>query len=119
MATLRLFALLVLLVAVLAPVASTAVAAPVNECGNFDGSRFTFEDLQGAGVQNITTRVVGCRTAHRLVRRYYNHYEDYCGNSGRCSIRGWSCLRRSLGVEYADVRCARRSGQVVRFQYGA
>lgn len=98
----------------------SAHAAPVKGCGGYEPGRgFVRGDPDGAGVYNITSRIVSCATARTLVYRYYVRYSDYCTNVSRCSIRGWTCRTRSLGIEYADTRCTRLAGRVVRFQHGA
>jgi hypothetical protein len=114
---LRTAALVVLLLAL---TAGSASAAPIKECGGYDpGVGFVSGDPDGAGVYNITARVVACRTARSVVARYYNQFSDYCGNGPNCQIDDWTCRTRSLGIEYADTRCTRSRGRVVRFQHGA
>ena len=102
-------------------------AAPIQECGDYgyteSGSKPIFSTVDGvvvgAGVYNITTRVVGCSTARRVVRRFWHQYDRYCDSNGRCRILGFSCRNRQIGEEFADVRCTKRGGAVVRFQHGA
>ena len=105
-----------------AMVVTLATAAPasahIRECGGYDpGHGFVNGDPQGAGVYNITARVVPCRTARTVVRRYY--IENYCGRRLSCYVGAWNCRTRRLGIEYFDTRCTRAGGRVVRFQHGA
>lgn len=100
-------------------ITSTASASQgIRECGGYDpGYGFVSGDPMGAGVYNITTRVVSCRTARKVVRRYY--VENWCGRSLSCYVGAWNCRTRILGSEYLDTRCTRSRGRVVRFQHGA
>ena len=117
----------VALVFALLLVCSAAAAAPgasaaIRECGAFNGVRFVPDDeMEGAGVYNITTRVATCRRARKIVRRYWSDYSSWCDRgSSRCEIGwGFTCRRTRLGEEYFDVRCTASRGRVVRFQYGA
>lgn len=90
-------------------------AAPIHECGNWgwaangDGPKWTYRPIQGAGTYNVTSRVVRCRTARRVALHAYpgNHY------------RRWRCRYVSRAEEFADVRCTKSGGRVVRYQAGA
>jgi len=105
--------------------AAPASAAPVRECGNYghpeghSGDRpiFTSEDIVGAGVYDIRTKVARCRTARRMVRAFWN------GRWGRCDPgcrRGrFRCRNRQIGDEVAVMRCTASGSRVVRFEYGA
>lgn len=112
----RLIAPIVVLAGVLP---ATAAAAPVRECGNYgyhDGrQQWTYEPLTGAGTYNVTSRVVGCRTARRLAL----HASSRAGNDRTWRYRRWRCRYVSRAYEYADVRCTRAGGRVVRWQFGA
>ena len=114
-----LFALLLLC----SPAATASGAsAAIRECGAFDGVRFVPDDeMEGAGVYNITTRVATCRRARKIVRRYWNDFSSWCDRSSSVCTVGWgfSCRRTRLGEEYSDARCTASRGRVVRFQYGA
>ena len=110
-----------LMLCVVAPDAPGASAA-IRECGAFDGARFVPDDeLQGAGVYNITTRVATCRRARKIVRRYWTSHSKWCGrNSSTCAIGwGYTCRDTRLGVENYDTRCTASRGRVVRFQHGS
>ena len=102
--------------------APPAPAGGIRECGAYDGAHFVQDDqMQGAGVYNITTRAVRCRKAHKLVRRYWNDYGSWCEDDAATCRIGWdfTCRRTRLGEEYFDARCTKAGGRVVRFQYGA
>lgn len=103
------------LIAVLAaPVASSSASA-IRECGNYGftadgrGPMWTYRAVEGAGTYNVTSRVVHCRTARRVALHAYPHH----------AYRGWSCRYVSRAEEYADIRCTKPGGRVVRFQAGA
>lgn len=107
-------------VAVIAAVAvpGTASAAPIKECGNYgwieDEGRtgWTYGPIDGAGIFNVTTRKVRCRYARRFVL-------SLDGQVGSDRHRGFKCRYVSEEYEYADVRCTRRGGKVIRWQTGA
>ena len=115
----------VLAVAAFASAGGSASAAPLTDCGNYGypegdpGGKpvFTKEDIVGAGVYDIRTRAVRCRTARRMVRRFWN------GRWGRCDPtcrRGrFRCRDRQTGDEVSLMRCTAPGGRVVRFVYGA
>lgn len=85
-----------------------ATAAPIEECGNFDG-HWTYDTLQGAGTYNVTARVVSCREARTVALK---------AEPGR-RFGGWSCRYMDQGYEFADVRCTKPGGRVIRWQAGA
>jgi hypothetical protein len=92
-----------------------ASAAPIRECGNYDGARWTFDQIDGAGIFNLTSRVVSCKTARRVALR------SHPGDRYR---RTWSwgdftCRILAEAFEYEDVRCKASGGRVVRWQSGA
>ena len=91
-----------------------AAAAPIRECGNFDGLRWTYREIQGAGIWNVTSRVVGCRTARRMTSRAYRTYRG--GRAWR--YRAWTCRILVQKHEYSDTRCTASGGRVVRWQSG-
>ena len=102
--------------------AASGTSAAIRECGAFDGVRFVSDDeMEGAGVYNITTRVATCRRARTIVRRYWNDYSSWCDRGSSVCKIGWgfTCRRTRLGEEYSDARCTATRGRVVRFQYGA
>ena len=100
---------------ILAVSGAARAAAPIHECGNWgwtadgDGPKWTYRPIQGAGTWNVTSRVVGCRTARRVALHAYPHHR----------YRGWHCRYVSRGEEFADVRCTKSGGRVVRYQAGA
>ena len=121
----RVLTVVVLAAAALACAGAPASAAPLKGCGNYgypeghtgDRPVFTYEDIFGAGVYGIHTRVVRCRTARRMVRRFWN------GDWGRCDPtcrRGrFRCRNTQTGDEVYVMRCTASGGRVVRFEYGA
>jgi hypothetical protein len=108
-----------------AALAAPAAAAPLRECGNYgypeghqgDKPIFTQKEIVGAGVYDIQTRVARCRTARRMVRRFW------AGRWGKCTPgcrRGsFICRDRRLGDELFRMRCTASRERVVRFEYGA
>ena len=117
----KLFAALLFALLLLCGVASSAPAA-IRECGAFDGVRFVPDDeVEGAGVYNITTSVATCRRARKIVRRFWTDQSKWCGrNSSICRIGwGFTCRTTRLGTEYGDTRCTASRGRVVRFQHGS
>ena len=102
--------------------APSGASARIRECGAFDGARFVPDDeMKGAGVYNITTRVATCRRARKIVRRYWSDFSSWCDRGSSVCKIGWgfTCRRTRLGEEYSDARCTASRGRVVRFQYGA
>lgn len=81
-------------------------AAPIRECG----------DLPHRYAYNITTRVVRCREARRVVRRWNNTAARR--RSGDGYVRGLYCNYRSTGYEQGDIRCTGSGGRVVHWQTG-
>src|SRR5215218_1880423 len=89
------------------PVAS-ASAQERHSCGNYgypeghggDQPIFTGDPIVGAGVEDIRTRVIGCRKGRRMVKAFWNGRFD-CGPKGlRCSYYSFNCRNRQLGEEY-------------------
>ena len=115
----------VLAAAALAASAGSASAAPIKDCGNYGfpegdpGSKpvFTHEDIVGAGVYDIRTRIVRCPTAHRMVRRFWNGSWGHCDPT--CRRGRFRCANRQTGDEVYVMRCTAAGGRVVRFEYGA
>lgn len=83
--------------------APAALASPVRECGAMPN------DFAG----NITTRVVGCTEARRVVKAW-NATVAQDGGSG--SVRGLYCRYRDTAYEAGDIRCTGSRGRVVRWQ---
>jgi hypothetical protein len=81
---------------------AAASAAPVRECDNYgypdgyQGDRpiFTDEKIVGAGVYDIRTKVARCRTARRMVRRFWNGRWGDC--SPGCRRGSFRCRNRCL-----------------------
>lgn len=104
-------------IACVAALPATASAAPIGECGNHgwveDLGRVAWvmdiDRISGAGTFNVTSRQVACRVARRVAMK------SYPGSN----YRGWRCRYVSEAHEYADVRCTRPSGAVVRWQTAA
>jgi len=99
-----------------------AQAHPIRECGGYghtksgDGPYFMpSSQIYGAGVYNITSRAVTCRTAHRIVKRVMR-----CGRAV-CYVGTFKCRTRQVGYELADTRCRSRRSRhyVVHWQSGA
>jgi len=115
----------VLALAALAAGPGSASAAPVRHCGNYgipEGSSgtkpvFTRDDIAGAGVYGIRTRVARCRTARRMVRRFWNGSWGDCDPG--CRRGRFRCVIRQAGDEVWIMRCTAAGGRVVRFEYGA
>jgi hypothetical protein len=78
-------------------------AAPIRECG----------DMRHRLAFNITSRVVPCREARRVVRSWNNSVAQR-GGDGR--VRGLHCNYRDIGYEAGDIRCTGSRGRVVRWQ---
>jgi hypothetical protein len=109
-------------------VASTAVpasAAEVKKCGNYgfpegyDGHKpiFTPEEIVGGGIYDIRTRVARCRTARRMVRRFWAGRWGDCDPT--CRRGRFRCRNRQTGDEVWVMRCRAKGDRVVRFEYGA
>ena len=106
--------LLVAAVSLSLVLAAPAGAAPVRECGNYgdhgDGrTRWGMSDIRGAGLYNLTTRNVSCRTARRFAQRYKGTDSGY---------PTWRC-REVSEYEVYDVRCTASRGRVIRWQGGS
>ncbi len=71
--------------------------------------------MYGGIYRNITTRVVSCGEARRVMKAW----QRFIGR-GRYNgtVRGMYCRRTLTGTETADVRCTAGSGRVVRWQLG-
>ena len=107
--------LVVALVACGALLYPAAAGAVVRECGNYDGVEWTFEQIQGAGIFDVTAKNVGCGTARRVVLRSGTTYKH---PQTRWRYGRWTCRFRSTGIESSATRCA-RGNRVVRWESGA
>ena len=99
---------------VVAALAVPASAAPIVECGNYGATSsgrvgWTYGEIEGAGIYNVTTRNVGCSTARRFVRRYRGTDTYY---------PTWRC-REVNDYEFSDIRCTASRGRVIHWQTGA
>lgn len=83
--------------------APAASATPIRECGN------AVNQL----AYNITTRVVGCGEARRVVKAW-NSTVAQQGGSGQ--VRGLTCRYRDIAYEAGDIRCTGSRGRVVHWQ---
>jgi hypothetical protein len=97
-----------------AAVAAPAHGAPISDCGNYGPDErgrvgWTYDDIHGAGISNVTTRKVRCTTARRFVRRYRGT-DSY--------FPTWRC-REVNEYESSDIRCTASRGRVIRWQAGA
>jgi hypothetical protein len=112
-------------VAILLALAAPASAAQLRDCGNYgfpaghqgEDPVFTQKRIFGAGVYDIRTRVATCRTARRMVRRFWNGLWGDC--TPGCRRGRFTCRNRKIGDEVAIMRCTAAGGRVVRFEYGA
>jgi hypothetical protein len=95
-------------------VPATASAA-VRNCGNYDGLEWTYDQIQGAGIFNVTARNTGCGTARRISLRSFNTYRG----GRRWQYGRWTCKIVRQGYEYTKARCARSGGRVVKWETGA
>ena len=91
-----------LLVGLLAPAAH---GASVRECGDFTS----------AYAGNITTRIVTCSEARRVVRAW-NKTAAKRGGNGR--VLSYYCKYRDIKWEAGDIRCTATGGRVVHWQTG-
>jgi hypothetical protein len=82
--------------------APAPAAASIRECG----------DMRHRLAYNITSRVVSCLEARRVVRRW-NNTVARTGGDGR--VRGLYCRYRDTGYEAGDIRCT-AGRRVVRWQ---
>src|SRR5690242_7777221 len=100
-------ALAVVLAALLTlPLAESASASTVRECG----------DAMAYSVHNITARVASCATARRAARAIGGDVLWYCGNVS-CSWRSFYCRQRYMPTKNeTDYRCTAPGGRVIRFQ---
>jgi hypothetical protein len=81
----------------------------IRECG----------DLRRRRIYNITTRRASCRFARRFARDIFTN--PACAEDRYCRFRGFRCTHYNYAIpggREGDVRCTRRGGRVVRFQYG-
>jgi opacity protein-like surface antigen len=92
MLTRRLAVGAVALAALLASAVPASATAPIRECG----------DMAHRLAYIITSRVVSCPEARRVVRRWNNTVAQRGGN-GR--VRGLYCRYRNIGYEAGDIRC--------------
>lgn len=117
-----------LLAALLLTIGAAPASAQVRDsCGNYgypeghsgDNPVFTDEPIVGAGVEDIRTRVIGCRKARRMVKAFWNGRFD-CNASGlRCSYGSFRCRNRRLGDEYWLMRCFASGERLLKFRFGA
>ena len=125
----RSIALSVVTVLALAVMAAPAAAQERHSCGNYgfpegsdrDQPVFTFEPIVGAGVENIRTRAITCRTGRRMVKAFWHDGFD-CSRSGlRCTYRTYRCANRRLGEELWLMRCfdSRDRDRMLKFRFGA
>ena len=107
--------------------AASASAQERHSCGNYgypEGHRgdepvFTEEPLVGAGVEDIRTRVIGCRKARRMVRAFWNGRFNCGPKALRCTYYSFTCHNRRLGDEYWLMRCFASGDRMLKFRFGA
>ena len=109
--------------------AAPASALVRHSCGNYgypagymgEDPIFTTKPIVGAGVENIRTRVIGCRKGRRMVKAFWND-RFVCNAKGtRCTYGSYRCGIRSLGEELWLMRCfdSRNRDRMLKFRYGA
>src|SRR4051794_28984743 len=95
--------------------APSVSAAPIHACGNYGlvngHEQWTYGAIDGGGIFNVTSRVVHCRTARRVARHAYSK-----SGKRRYRYKHWNCHVLHEGLDYADTRCTRHGGRVVRWQ---
>jgi hypothetical protein len=87
-----------------------AAGEQIIECGSWGdhgggNMRWGMSDIRGAGIYNLTTRRVGCRTARRFARRYRGTDSYY---------PTWRC-REVNDYEFSDIRCTGSRGRVIYY----
>jgi hypothetical protein len=118
----KLVAVAVLSLALALGGAGPAAAA---DCGNYGFPRghggdkpiFTQREIVGAGVFDIRTQVARCRTARRMVRRFWAGRWGDC--SPGCRRGSFRCRDRRLGDEFFRMTCRASRDRLVRFEFGA
>jgi hypothetical protein len=100
-------------VTTIATLVTPAMAAPIRECGNYDGAHWTSNDDFGAGLYNLTTRGVSCHAARRVA--LYSPPDD----RHKWRYRVFTCRYLTYRYEYVDVRCTASRDRAVRWQAGA
>ena len=107
--------------------AGSAFAQKRYSCGNYgypeghqgDKPVFTDEPIVGAGVEDIRTRVIGCRKGRRMVKAFWNGRFDCNENGNRCTYGSFRCRNRRLGDEYWLMRCFASGDRMLKFRFGA
>ncbi len=105
--------------------AAPAAAQERHSCGNYgytegaDEPRFTDERVVGAAVEDIRTRVIGCRKARRMVKAFWNGRWDCSRNALRCTAGSFTCRNRRLGEEYWLMRCFASGDRMLKFRFGS
>jgi hypothetical protein len=109
--------------------AGPASALERHACGNYgypkgyegDHPIFTNKPIVGAGVENIRTRVIGCRRGRRMVKAFWNDQFVCNGDGTRCTYRSYRCGNRRLGDELWLMRCFRKDDRdrMLKFRFGA
>ena len=113
-----------LVLALMLTAVGSATAVPVKPCGNYgfpEGHTcskpiFTSEEIVGAGVSDIITKVARCRTARRMVRRFWAGRRGLHPRlpSRIFSVPGATARRRVLSDALYGL-----AERVVRFNFGA
>jgi len=104
-----------------------AVAQVRHSCGNYgfpEGYRgdkpiFTNKPIVGAGVENIRTRVIGCRKGRRMVKAFWSDGFNCNPQGTRCTYGSFTCRNRRLGEELWLMRCFASRERMVKFRFGA
>jgi hypothetical protein len=109
--------------------AGPADALVRHPCGNYgypagykgDDPIFTRKPIVGAGVEDIRTRVIGCRKGRRMVRAFWNGRFDCNASGTRCRYFSFRCARRTLGDELWLMRCFSSvdRDKMLKFRFGA
>jgi hypothetical protein len=106
--------------------AAPASAQVRHSCGNYchtkdsgDKPVFTDGPTVGASVEDIRTRVIGCRKGRRMVKAFWNG-RFHCNDSGlRCTYFSFRCRNRRLGEELWLMRCFASGERMLKFRFGA
>ncbi|MDO8188438.1 hypothetical protein Q5424_24815 [Conexibacter sp. JD483] len=94
-------------------------APRLRNCGNFDGSRWTSLQIQGAGIFGVTARRTDCRFARWLSLHAFDSLRKSPGRGGRWRVRAWTCRLVDSGYEYGSIRCRASGDRMVAWESGA
>jgi hypothetical protein len=103
----------------ISPTIASAASKPVTYCGHYGwideledtGWTYDIDEISGAGIFHVKAVKIDCTTARRTSRNAYAKDP----RATRWSYRGWKCRYNRQAYEFASIRCARRSGKIVRW----